>query len=156
MSAIGITSTQSIATPGKKWPEFFSLADNRWVTDGGELWIQAEIDGKSRVYNNDNEAFKPVSTFSGWGDDIASINLPCGPGWQVLVSGTGDWTEPDRLQVYQIDEHYRAQPVGEPLSFPGPIVTMWPSEDGKSARVISKNLQTGMYEASVVTVSCSQ
>jgi hypothetical protein len=142
--------------PGKKWPEFFSLADNKWITDGGELWIQAEIDGKSRAYNNDSDAFKPLSTFSGWGDDIASIDLPCGPVWEVLVSGTGDWTEPDRLQVYQIDEHYSAQPAGEPLSFPGPILAMWPSEDGKAARIVSKNLQTGEYEASIVTIACSQ
>jgi hypothetical protein len=142
--------------PGKKWPEFFSLADYKWITDGGELWIQTEMDGKSRAYNNDNDNFKPLATFSGWGDDIASIDLPCGPVWEVLVSGTGDWTEPDHLQVYQIDEHYSAQPAGEPLSFPGPILAMWPSEDGKGARVVSKNLQTGMYEASIVTITCSK
>jgi hypothetical protein len=139
--------------PEKKWPQFFSVAVNKWATDGAMPWIQAELDGKSRLYEYASE---PEATFSGWGDDIASIDLPCGMGWQVLVSGTGDWTVPDHLQIYKIADHNFAQTAGEPLSFPGPILALWSSEDGKSARVVSKNLETGMYEASIVTVSCSE
>jgi hypothetical protein len=44
----------------------------------------------------------------------------------------------------------------EPLEFSGPILALWPLLDARTVRVVSKNLQTGMYEASVVTASCSQ
>jgi hypothetical protein len=142
--------------PGKQLQQYYSVSVDRWITDGGELWIQAELDGKARLYNNDNDRFEPKATFSGWGDDITSIDIPCGTVWQVLVSGTGDWTEPDHLQVYQITGQNFAKPEGEALLFPGPILAMWPSEDGKSVRVVSKDLKTGMYEASIITVSCSQ
>jgi hypothetical protein len=80
----------------------------------------------------------------------------CGIDSEVLASGTGDWNERDHLQAYEVK--YAASPlaISEPIEFPGPITALWPSLDGRAARVVSKNPQTGMYEASIVTVSCSQ
>jgi len=40
------------------------------------------------------------------------------------------------------------------LQVPGPVLTLWPANDGKSARVVTRNLETGDYEASIVTVAC--
>ncbi|MGC1969313.1 MAG: hypothetical protein WA673_22825, partial [Candidatus Acidiferrales bacterium] len=57
------------------------------------------------------------------------------------------------IQIYEI-EGQEATAVGQPHEFPGPILALWPADDGKSARVVSRNLQTGMYEASIVSVSC--
>jgi hypothetical protein len=71
----------------------------------------------------------------------------------VLVTGTGDWTQRDQIQAYDLKNH-QALANGPPLEFPGPVLALWPSEDGKTVRVISRNLQTGAYEASIVSVSC--
>jgi hypothetical protein len=120
--------------------------------DGGEFWITTELDGKARLYEGLNT---PTAIFSGWGDDIATIKTACNREWQVLVTGTGDRTQPDHIQIYEIKDR-RATPVGQPLEFPGPILALWPSNDMRSARVVSRNLQTGMYEASIVSVTCSE
>ena len=70
------------------------------------------------------------------------------------MTGTGDWTQPDHIQIYEIKGH-QAVVIGQPLEFSGPILALWPGDDGKSARVVSRNLRTGMYEASIVSVACS-
>jgi hypothetical protein len=110
-----------------------------------------ELDGMARLYKSSP---KPSGVFSGWGDDIASVNPGCGASWQILVTGTGDWTKADYIQLYEIDND-QPKPIGQRLDFLGPILAMWSSDDKKSARVVSRNLQTGMYEASIVSVSCN-
>lgn len=115
-------------------------------------WILAELDGKSKKYD---ESLKAIAAFSGWGDDIVAVAPGCGNDWQILASGTGDWTEPDRLRSYDV-EGDGAVADSEPLEFAGPILALWPSLDARTARVVSKNLQTGMYEASIVTAGCSR
>lgn len=131
-------------------PAFFTAA--ALSTQDDEHWILAELDGKARLYD---ASAKPSATFSGWGDDIATVVTGCAGEWQVLVTGTGDWTQPDRIQTYEIRDQ-QATKVGHPLDFPGPILALWPSNDMRSARVVSRNLQTGMYEASVVSVTCGK
>jgi hypothetical protein len=86
-------------------------------------------------------------------DSYAALAPVCGIGPLTLVSGPGDWTQPDEIQVYELKGH-EAVVSGPPLKFPGPILALWASEDGKSARVVSRNLQMGAYEASIVSVSC--
>jgi hypothetical protein len=120
-------------------------------TQNESHWILAELDGKARLYD---DSASPQAIFSGWGDDIASVVTRCDGFWQVLVSGTGDWTQPDSVQVYEIIER-RAVAVDSKIELPGPILALWPATDLRSARVVSRNLQTGMYEASIVSVSCS-
>jgi hypothetical protein len=70
----------------------------------------------------------------------------------TLSTGPGDWTEPDFIQAY--GDKTQREPIAQPIQFPGPILALWPSEDGKTARVVSRNLQTGAYEASIMSVSC--
>lgn len=129
-------------------PPFYSAAILHY--DHGSAWILAELDGTARMYRFSPQ---PSATFHGWGDDIMTIVIGCETGWDVLATGTGDWTQPDHIQIYEI-EGQEATAVGQPLEFPGPILALWPADDGKSARVVSRNLQTGMYEASLVSVSC--
>jgi hypothetical protein len=152
-----------------KLPEFFSGAVRN--TPDGFHWLLAEWDGNARLYDS---AAKASATFAGWGDDIASVETGCDTAWQVLATGTGDWTQPDHIQIYEIGKGQPAEglplptgrpqrplkseavAVGPPLDFPGPILALWPSTDLKSVRAVSRNLQTGMYEASIVSVSCSE
>jgi hypothetical protein len=130
------------------WPRSYSIASG--LTAGSRRWVLAELDGRAELLDDTQRA---LSAFPGWGDQLVSIAPGCEAGWQVLVSGTGDWTEPDHLQIYQIGGD-QAVARGQPLEFPGPISALWPSDDGKSARVVSRNLKTGFYEASSVSVSC--
>lgn len=135
---------------------FYTVAVGMSVFDHYTPIVTTELDGVARLYSF--RLPSPEATFDDWGDDIASIKPSCGADWQILVTGRGDWTELDHIQVYAIafGNSATAKPEGQPLEFSGPIFAIWQSDDEKSARVISKNLQTGMYEASVVTVICSQ
>jgi len=129
-------------------PAFYSAASLPFP-NGGFL-ILTGLDEKAHAYS-----YTGVSgVYSGWGDDIVPLGIGCDSQLQVLVTGTGDWTQADHLQLYEIFAN-RASTKGEPLNFPGPITALWPSDDGKSAHVVSRDLATGEYEASIVTVVCN-
>lgn len=150
-------------------PPFYTGAA-KGTADGTE-WLVAGVDGKADLFDGSK---KPIATFSGWGDQLATIETGCDDSWQVLTTGTGDSMEPDHIQIYDIRSYPPSQTsaqstgsqsettppeavaVGQPLDFPGPILTLWPSADLKSARVVSMNLQTGMYEGSIISVSCGE
>lgn len=85
-------------------------------------------------------------------EDYAGLSAVCGRGPLTLSVGPGDWTETDFMEAYEGKD--LADPVSQRIQFPGPILTLRASDDGKSARVVSRNLQTGAYEASIVSVSC--
>lgn len=150
-------------------PPFYTGAA-RGTADGME-WLIAGVDGKASLFDSSK---KLIATFSGWGDQVATIETGCDDSWQVLTTGTGDSMAPDHIQIYDIRSYPSSQTsarstgsenettppeavaVGQPLDFPGPILTLWPSADLKSARVVSMNLQTRMYEGSIVSVSCGE
>jgi hypothetical protein len=85
-------------------------------------------------------------------EDYAAMTPACGFAPLTLITGAGDWTEPDFIQAFGLRN--QTDVMSEKVQFPGPILALWASEDGKSARVVSRNLQTGAYEASIVSVSC--
>jgi hypothetical protein len=144
-----VTLSQSIVT---HYPPFYSAAFLPNASGGSaSRWILAGLNGQALLFTGSAD---PAAAFFGWGSDIVSLNSACGHAWQVLVTGAGDWNEPDSIQLYQIADK-QANAVGEPLQFPGPILSLWPSADFQSARVVFHNLQTGMYEASTVSVGCS-
>jgi hypothetical protein len=98
----------------------------------------------------------PLGAESLAGHDLgASLLLDgqCNGGRVVLASGAGDWTQPDTLQAYELKEQ-TLMSAGDPLLFRGPILTMWPSADQKGARIVWRDLQTGIYEATFVSVHC--
>jgi hypothetical protein len=74
----------------------------------------------------------------------------------ALVSGNGDWTQPDSLQGYLFSDVAQpdAIPSGGPIEFDGPILSMQ-ADDRESARVIVRNLKTENYEGYVVTATCN-
>jgi hypothetical protein len=147
-------------------PPFFSIAFPDTTSGLGVL--EAGLDGRTGLYEHGSAA----ATFSGWGDDIATIDTGCNDVWQVLTTGTGDWTQPDHIQIYEIRNYPQfqssteptgspaqagnAEAVGQPLDFSGPIFALWSAADQKTARAVSLNLQTGMYEGSIISVTCGQ
>jgi hypothetical protein len=135
-----------------KFPPFYSSASPLPDTSGQgpSRRVVAEVEGQAQFFESGAD---PVSTFDGWGSDIVSIASGCGSGWQVLATGAGDWTQKDQIQLYEIRDT-KAIAIGQPLELPGPTLVIWPTDDGKSARVISRNLESGLYEASIVSIRC--
>ncbi len=93
-----------------------------------------------------------VANGSESGDSLL-LDLNCGGGRVALVTGPGDWTEPDSIQAFELRDEAMV-PSGDPLPFAGPVLALWPSGDLKSARVVARKLRTGMYEASIISVTC--
>lgn len=117
---------------------------------GSLRWIVSGADGNARLFRKGEiGTLLPVH----WGDDLATLASTCGGHWNVFATGAGDWTQQDTMQSYEIDGD-SATAAGEPLEFSGPVLALWPSEDPNSVRAISRNLETGRYEASIVSVSC--
>jgi hypothetical protein len=135
-----------------KFPAFFSSASPSPETTGlsSSRRVVAGLDGQVQLFAG---AAEPASTFDGWGSDIVSIASGCGSAWQVLATGAGDWTQKDQIQLYEIRDR-KAIAIGQPMELPGPILALWPVGDGKSVRVVSRILESGLYEASIVSVSC--
>ncbi|MGB9070140.1 MAG: hypothetical protein WCC21_16340 [Candidatus Acidiferrales bacterium] len=135
-----------------KFPPFYSSASPLAATSGQgpSRRVIAGVDGQAQFFEGSADA---ASIFEGWGSDVASIASACGSGWQVVATGSGDWTQKDQIQLYEIRDQ-KAVAIGEPIEFPGPTLALWTTDDGKSARVISRNLESGLYEASIVSVAC--
>lgn len=85
--------------------------------------------------------------------DFAALGKACGAGDLGLASGGGDWTEADTLRVVEGDRA-SADSIGEEMAFAGPIFALRNGAEENTARVISRDLATGEYEAGIVTVAC--
>jgi hypothetical protein len=97
---------------------------------------------------------KIAPQIEGRSQDVANLGTVCvGLGPLLLTSGVGDWTQTDDLRAYEAAGG-PIQAVGQPFELPGPVLALSVASDGKSARVVSRNLQTEMYEASIVAASC--
>jgi hypothetical protein len=129
-------------------------------TEGKTKVVVIGQDGLARLYE---EGPVPVAVFSNWGSEIASVYSGCGSGWQLLVTGKGDWTTSDAIQAMDIKER-RAQSVSAALEFPGPITVLRtpgtrPLENAAAnatAVAVDRNLQTGRYEAYQLSITCSK
>jgi len=85
-------------------------------------------------------------------EDYAVLGPVCDDSPLTLVTGQGDWTEPDSIQAYLGRNPENS--ASSKIQFLGPVLELWRNADGKSARAVSRNLKTGTYEASIVSVSC--
>ncbi|MGC0775543.1 MAG: hypothetical protein WB543_21595 [Candidatus Acidiferrum sp.] len=143
---------------GKKLGAWISAA--QFETEGKTKIVVTGEDGLARMYE---DAAEPSAVFPNWGSEIASVYSGCGSGWQLLVTGKGDWTKPDEIQAIDIQERL-AQSVSDPLEFPGPIVAL--RAPGKriaanatanaQAVAVDRNLQTGRYEAYLLSIACTR
>lgn len=90
------------------------------------------------------------------GSLATGLSQKCSGSQVVLVSGNGDWTEPDTLQGFE-EIQIKAPPVptGNILNFDGPILALDENGPGVVARTVIHNLKTGDYEAYLVTATCS-
>jgi hypothetical protein len=154
---MGVRGVSQEAMAGKNLGAWISAA--QIVTEGKTKIIVTGEDGLARMYE---EAAEPVTVFPNWGSEIASVYSGCGSGWQLLVTGKGDWTKPDEIQAIDIQD-LRAQTVSEPMEFPGPIIVLhtpgmtWPDYTANGQAVAAdRNLQTGRYEAYLLSIACTK
>ena len=129
---------------GRTVPPFFSAAA---VEDGA--WVAAGIDGRTRIITQEN--ISPLEGAQDWGSEIAGIRTGCGS--FVLAARNGDFTQSDAVRAYAVSAN-AAAPVSPPIEFNGPILEMWTTADGSSVTVISRNLNSGDYEATLLTLAC--
>lgn len=155
----GVTGVSPEAITGKKLVAWVSAA--QLDTEGKTRIVVTGEDGLARLYEDGPE---PVAVFSNWGNEIASVYSGCGSGWQLLVTGKGDWTKPDEMQAIDIQDR-RAQSVSNPVEFPGPIVglrafrttrPMGSAAANTQAVAVTRNLQTGRYEAYLLSIACTK
>ncbi len=117
---------------------------------GKSLLLAAGFDGLARLYEEGSDA---TASFPAWGSDLVGVSSSCGSGSQVLVTGAGDYTQPDTIRAFEIHER-QAVPVSAPVNFSGPVTALWPASDGTGAVAVVRNLETALYEAYRFTVSC--
>jgi hypothetical protein len=133
-----------------------------WITatqfpiEGINVLLVAGKDGKLRFYGDDSEPFATLSTF---GDQVSSIRTDCASGWQALVTLKGDLSKTDSVEGIEIRDS-KPVVVTQPLQFDGPVIALRRGDRSfafqpTSAIAIVFNLQTGLYEAYRLTVTCA-
>lgn len=96
----------------------------------------------------------PVTSFPGWGSDVAALYSTTRALWPLLVTRGGDWTAPDSIQAFDIIDRQAVAISGE-VNFDGPITALW-SEDENTVLAVSRNLKTGMYETYLIRAVYNQ
>jgi hypothetical protein len=114
------------------------------------LWVFAGVDGQVHLLDGVSDQTARLN----WGSDLASVKSSCGSGWQVLATRTGD-DSGDAVRAYEFPDR-EPVPVSEPLEFGGGVTALWTEGKGGTALAVSRNAETGNYEAFRLAVACGQ
>ena len=114
------------------------------------LWVFAGVDGQAHLLDGVSDQTARVN----WGSDLASVKSSCGSGWQVLATRAGD-DSGDAVRAYEFPDREPVA-VSEPLEFGGGISALWTEGKGGTAIAVSRNAETGNYEAFRLAVACGQ
>jgi hypothetical protein len=129
-------------------PKFFSAA--LLPRENNPLWLFAGTDG--RVHTIDGVSDQ-ITNFP-WGSDLTAVRTACGAGWQVLASSGGE-EETDSIRAYEFPDRDPVA-VSPEAEFDGPITALWTESRGNTAIAISRNRETGNYEAFRLAMACVQ
>ena len=86
----------------------------------------------------------------GSGSDIAAVHSGCGSGWQVLAAGTDN-----SVRAYEMSGRIPT-PATQPIALDGGVSALWTAADGRSVIAVSRNRESGAYEAFRLTITCGQ
>jgi len=128
-------------------PKFYSAAflpRGRYV-----LWLFAAVDGQ--IHMVDGVSDQPARL--NWGSDVASLRTACGAGWQVLATSSGV-PGSDSMRAYEFPDR-DAVPVSAVLDFGATATALWTEAKGDTAIAVTRNGETGSYEAFRVAVACT-
>jgi hypothetical protein len=128
-------------------PKFYSAAF--LPRDKYILWLFAATDGKLHIL----DGIRDQISVTDWGSDIATVKTNCGAGWQVLATKADDQSG-DSVRAYELPDRDPIA-VSAPVSFPGKVSALWTQVNGDNAIAVTKNPETGSYEAYRLTVACN-
>jgi hypothetical protein len=114
------------------------------------LWLFASVDGDSHLLDGVSDQILRTK----WGSDVASVKTSCGSGWQVLATQAGD-SSADSVRAYELPDRDPVT-VSEALDFAGGITALWTEAKGGTAIAVSRNSESGNYEAFRLAVACGQ
>jgi hypothetical protein len=114
------------------------------------LWVFAGVDGQAHLLDGVSDQTAHLN----WGGDLASVKSSCGSGWQVLATRAGD-DSGDAVRAYEFPDR-EPVPVSEPVEFGGGVTALWTEGKGGAAIAVSRNAETGNYEAFRLAVACGQ
>jgi hypothetical protein len=144
-----------VVTPGigkqTSVPAFYSAAG--LARANYTLWIFARTDGSVHLMDGVNDV--AVRAARDWGSDLAAVKSSCGSGTQLLVSGAGDGDTADVVRAFEIADREPVE-VSPAVEFSGPVTALWPSAEGRSAIVVTKNLKTSRFDAFELAITCGQ
>jgi hypothetical protein len=107
------------------------------------------IDGKTLLA--ERGTLKAVSGTRDWDSDFAAIRSGCGPGMQIVASGSGEAIN-DSLRAYDLSAQ-EAIATSAPLDMGGTVTALWTTSDGANVwAVVRKN--NNEYEVDRVTALC--
>jgi len=114
------------------------------------LWIFAGVDGTVRLLDGVTEQVSRPN----WGSDLASVKSSCGSGWQVLATRPGD-DSGDSIRAFEFPDREPIA-VSPAVDFTGGVTALWTEAKGTSAIAVSRNAETGNYEAFRLAIACGQ
>jgi hypothetical protein len=133
-------------------PKFYSAA--MLPRDKYTLWLFATIDGQTHLVDGlTDQAAKLGLGSERWGSDITSVKTVCGAGWQVLASSAGE--AGNSIRAYEFPDRDPVA-VSPGIEFAGEITALWAESRGDTAIAVSRNRETGSYEAFRVAMACGQ
>jgi hypothetical protein len=115
------------------------------------LWIFSAVDGQVHLLDGMTDQ---TATRWAWGSDIASVRSGCGLGWQVLADSRGDGAN-DTVQAFEIADREPVA-VSAPVEFGGGVTALWTDSDSASVIAVAQDRETGRYEASRLSITCSR
>jgi|SRR5579862_930736 len=129
-------------------PKFYSAAV--LPRDRHALWLFAATDGQVHMVDGASDLIAKL----GWGSDLATVKTSCGAGWQVLATSAGD-ASGDSVRAYEFPDRDPVA-VSAAVDSVGSITAMWTEARGDTAVVVTRNRETGSYEAFRLALACGQ
>jgi hypothetical protein len=129
-------------------PKFYSAAflpRGKYV-----LWLFAAVDGQ--IHMVDGVSDQPARL--NWGSEVASLRTACGAGWQVIATSSGV-PGSDSVRAYEFPDRDPV-PVSAAVDLGAEVTALWTEAKGDTAIAVTRNGETGSYEAFRVAVACNQ
>jgi len=114
------------------------------------LWMFATVDGQIHLL----DGITDQTTRWNWGSDLTSVKTLCGSGWQILATRPSD-NVTDSVRAYELPDR---EPVlaSQAVDFAGGVTALWTEAKGSTAIVVSRNAETGNYDAFRLAITCGQ
>jgi hypothetical protein len=115
------------------------------------LWLFATTDGQVHMMDGVSDQVARL----GWGSDLTSVRTPCGAGWQVLATSSGD--AGDSVRAYEFpDRDPVAVSAAVEFSSGASVTALWTEARGDTAIAVVRDRETGTYAAFRLALACNQ